>query len=124
MEIAIIQEESCIGCSRCVSDCPFDAIVGAPAFLHKVINADCVGCRLCLKNCPVDCIDIVDVSIDEAEKKDKLKMAKELYQRRVARLIKEQALQLPTSKIQIKSLNQEAVSRAKARRSKTFEISN
>lgn len=53
---AWIQEQDCIGCAKCLAVCPTDAIVGAPQFLHQVIEADCVGCERCVPACPVDCI--------------------------------------------------------------------
>jgi electron transport complex protein RnfB len=57
--IAVIRESECIGCARCLTACPVDAIVGAPQYLHTVIEAECTGCELCLAPCPVDCIDLV-----------------------------------------------------------------
>jgi electron transport complex protein RnfB len=55
---ARIQEEDCIGCFLCVEACPVDAIVGAPQYLHTVLEAACTGCELCVPACPVDCIDM------------------------------------------------------------------
>ncbi len=55
---ASIREEICIGCFLCVDACPVDAIVGAPRYLHTVIEAACTGCELCIPACPVDCIDM------------------------------------------------------------------
>ncbi len=56
---ARIRETSCIGCYLCVEACPVDAIVGAPRYLHTVIEAACTGCELCIPACPVDCIDMM-----------------------------------------------------------------
>jgi len=56
--VAWIDEERCIGCARCLSPCPVDAIVGASKFLHTVIADRCTGCELCLPTCPVDCIEM------------------------------------------------------------------
>jgi len=33
--------------------------VGAPRFVHTVIEAQCTGCELCLPPCPVDCIALL-----------------------------------------------------------------
>ena len=57
--LARIREPECIGCFLCVRACPVDAIVGAPGFMHTVIEDECTGCELCLPACPVDCIDLV-----------------------------------------------------------------
>jgi Na+-translocating ferredoxin:NAD+ oxidoreductase subunit B len=56
--VAYIDEETCIGCTKCIQACPVDAIVGASKFMHTVIAAQCTGCELCIPPCPVDCIDL------------------------------------------------------------------
>jgi electron transport complex protein RnfB len=60
--VALIDEAACIGCARCLDDCPTDAIVGARKRMHTVIAEDCSGCELCLPSCPVDCIHMVNAS--------------------------------------------------------------
>jgi len=57
--VALIDEQRCIGCARCIEACPVDAIAGARGLMHTVIAAYCTGCELCLPPCPVDCIDMV-----------------------------------------------------------------
>lgn len=59
--VAWINEQTCIGCARCLKVCPVDAIVGAPRWMHTVIGAQCTGCELCLPACPVDCITLVPI---------------------------------------------------------------
>ena len=58
--VAIIDEDTCIGCTLCIQACPVDAILGAPKLMHTVIAAECTGCELCIAPCPVDCIDLID----------------------------------------------------------------
>jgi len=57
--LAVIDEERCIGCAKCLPPCPVDAIVGARKQMHTVISALCTGCELCVAPCPVDCIAMV-----------------------------------------------------------------
>jgi len=53
--LAIINEDTCIGCTKCVQVCPVDAIVGAAKQIHNVIDMYCTGCELCLPPlCPVE----------------------------------------------------------------------
>ena len=57
--IALIDEAVCIGCVKCITACPVDAIIGAPKQMHSVINQYCTGCELCIAPCPVDCISMI-----------------------------------------------------------------
>ena len=57
--VAFIDEERCIGCTKCLPPCPVDAIVGAPRLMHTVVAELCTGCELCVAPCPVDCILLV-----------------------------------------------------------------
>ncbi|WMS87490.1 electron transport complex subunit RsxB [Pleionea litopenaei] len=59
--VAVIREDECIGCTKCIQACPVDAIVGAAKQMHTVIACECTGCDLCVPPCPVDCIDMVPV---------------------------------------------------------------
>jgi len=59
-QIAVIDEDICIGCVMCIKACPTDAILGSAKVMHTVIERDCTGCELCLEPCPVDCIEMVD----------------------------------------------------------------
>jgi H+/Na+-translocating ferredoxin:NAD+ oxidoreductase subunit B len=59
--LAVIDENTCIGCTLCIQACPVDAILGAPKQMHTVIAQECTGCELCVAPCPVDCITMVPV---------------------------------------------------------------
>jgi len=56
--IAFIDENTCIGCVKCIRACPVDAIIGASRQMHTVVAELCTGCELCLPPCPVDCISM------------------------------------------------------------------
>ena len=62
--VAVIDEDACIGCTKCIQACPVDAIVGAAKLMHDVIAGECNGCELCLAPCPVDCIAMVPAAED------------------------------------------------------------
>lgn len=53
---AVIDENDCIGCTKCIPACPVDAIIGTAKHMHTIITDLCTGCELCLAPCPVDCI--------------------------------------------------------------------
>lgn len=57
--VAVIIEEDCIGCTKCIKACPVDAILGAAKLMHTVLPDLCTGCDLCIAPCPVDCIEMV-----------------------------------------------------------------
>jgi len=57
--VAFIREDECIGCTKCLTACPVDAILGAAKQMHTVLHDECSGCELCLSPCPVDCIDMI-----------------------------------------------------------------
>ena len=54
LEMAVIDESLCIGCTLCIQACPVDAIVGAAKLMHTVLRDWCTGCELCIAPCPVD----------------------------------------------------------------------
>ncbi len=56
--LAVIREDECIGCTKCIQACPTDAIIGMAKKMHTVITDACTGCELCVEPCPVDCIDM------------------------------------------------------------------
>ncbi len=85
--VALIDEETCIGCTLCIQACPVDAILGASKLMHTVISQECTGCELCLPPCPVDCIQMQTIpgrptAMNEAE----AAVARQRHQQRLARL--------------------------------------
>lgn len=107
-KVAVIQEDACIGCTKCIKACPVDAIVGTSKKLHVVISDFCTSCELCLPVCPVDCIDMVTTNdalptwiIDSSEKRQqKAKDSKLRFEKRNVRLDTEQT----KKKIEIESI--------------------
>jgi electron transport complex protein RnfB len=61
-QLAVIDEDWCIGCTLCIKACPVDAIIGANKQMHTVIDPLCTGCELCIPVCPVDCISLLDAT--------------------------------------------------------------
>ena len=59
---AVIREDECIGCTKCIKACPVDAIMGSAKLMHTVLTDECTGCELCIAPCPVDCIDMIPVT--------------------------------------------------------------
>lgn len=62
-EYALINEDLCIGCLRCIGECTADAIVGAAKQIHTVIPDNCHGCRKCFKTCPTEAITMCKVPV-------------------------------------------------------------
>ena len=80
-QVAVIDEATCIGCTKCIQACPVDAIVGASKLMHTVIASWCTGCELCLPPCPVDCIALAPMpALPDADS------SRERHQRRAHRL--------------------------------------
>lgn len=84
--VALIREEECIGCTKCIQACPVDAIVGAAKLLHQVVEHDCTGCGLCVEPCPVDCIDLMPLP----EPAYQPIRARQRFQARQVRLLREE----------------------------------
>lgn len=79
---AVIREAECIGCTKCITACPVDAILGSGKLMHTVITDECTGCELCITPCPVDCIDMVITN----DTTDKSTHYRNRYQARLERI--------------------------------------
>lgn len=55
-KIASVIEDVCIGCTRCIKDCPTDAILGAAKQMHTVLSDACSGCGNCIERCPTEAL--------------------------------------------------------------------
>ncbi|MFY7698331.1 MAG: electron transport complex subunit RsxB [Legionella sp.] len=84
--VALINEQSCIGCTKCIQACPVDAIIGATKLMHTVLADECTGCGLCVEPCPVDCIDMVEIPNSHYNKS----IARERFNARQIRQLREQ----------------------------------
>lgn len=62
-QLALVAEDLCIGCCRCLKSCPTDAIVGAPRQIHNVLRDACTGCAACLEPCPTEAIRLVPMPV-------------------------------------------------------------
>jgi electron transport complex protein RnfB len=88
--VAVIREEECIGCTKCIQACPVDAIIGASKHMHTIVSDVCTGCELCIPPCPVDCIDIITMpDRNEVEQKIMAEKSHERYEKRNGRLARE-----------------------------------
>lgn len=59
LTLALIDEDNCIGCTKCIQVCPTAAITGGQGAAHTVIADLCTGCMLCQPVCPTNCIDAI-----------------------------------------------------------------
>lgn len=116
--LAIIREDECIGCTKCIQACPVDAIVGSSKQMHTIISSECTGCELCIPPCPVDCIEML--LIEEQPQQIKKDHARKRYQARQKRLVKEKETKDLSKKeptlLKRKTYIQKAIARVKAKK--------
>ena len=86
LQVAVIDEQFCIGCTLCIQACPVDAIIGAAKVMHTVLPEQCTGCDLCVSPCPVDCIVMVPVVPSRAWTTQDATLARRRYEQRQTRL--------------------------------------
>ena len=87
---AIIREDECIGCTKCISACPVDAIIGSGKLMHSILTDLCTGCELCIPPCPVDCIDLVEDTADLPNENQQIAEQDDLRQRYYAHIQREE----------------------------------
>lgn len=123
--VAVIDEETCIGCTLCIEACPVDAIVGAARLMHTVIAAECIGCKLCLPPCPVDCISMIESGkpLTREERKQRAGHARLRYASRLARLQHERAERSPERENAAERKKRETVVRVMERARRKLERS-
>lgn len=84
---AVIRENECIGCTKCIQACPVDAIIGGAKHMHTIISDQCTGCELCIPPCPVDCIDLIVLpSQTEEELQQQANLSRQRYYKRQERI--------------------------------------
>jgi electron transport complex protein RnfB len=91
LQVAVIDEALCIGCTLCIQACPVDAIVGSSTMMHTVLPSACTGCDLCLPPCPMDCIAMVPLEPPRAWTTADADAARSRFEARQSRLARERA---------------------------------
>lgn len=109
---AYIDENECIGCTKCIPACPVDAIIGSGKAMHSIFTDLCTGCELCLPPCPVDCISLQTIQprhLTESQRQTEQQQLKQRYQAHVTRLseqVNDNSNATPTLSMQQSQLNQ------------------
>jgi len=62
-QLAFVNENLCIGCTKCFKRCPTDALVGANRQIHVVIKDACTGCGKCVDVCPTESLSLRNVPV-------------------------------------------------------------
>ncbi len=50
--------DDCVGCTRCVEECPADSIQGEKGSKHVIQQGMCVKCGACFEVCPVKAVEV------------------------------------------------------------------
>lgn len=106
LQLAVIDEAACIGCTKCLPPCPTDAILGASKHMHTVIAALCTGCELCIAPCPVNCISMIPANTEwTTANADQSRQRHQAKNRRQARAEAEKSERLNRQKQLLAKLN-------------------
>ena len=110
---AIIREEDCIGCTKCIPACPVDAIVGTGKHMHTIFTDLCTGCELCIAPCPVDCIDLIPIEREltdaaRAQEQDDLRLRYHTHLERVTQQLSDSSNAKPVVSMVEAKLNNAA----------------
>ena len=46
-----VDPAKCVGCGKCIPECPVDCIEGMPGYIHIIEDIDCTKCGKCLESC-------------------------------------------------------------------------
>ena len=111
-KLAIINEDLCIGCMKCILACPVDAIVGAKKLMHTVIADECTGCDLCVEPCPMDCIDMIGL-IDRKQPKQMSQQAVDAQRSHYQQRHKQKLTRLKTKEETAHKTHQQNIALAK-----------
>jgi electron transport complex protein RnfB len=84
--VAVIREQECIGCTKCIKACPVDAIIGSAKLMHTVMTHECTGCGLCVAPCPVDCIEMTPLDKPNYDRT----LARERFNAKQTRVLQEE----------------------------------
>ena len=87
---AVIREDECIGCTKCISACSVDAIIGAGKLMPPILTDLCTGCELCIPPCPVDCIDLIEDLQDLPQESQRIAEQTDLRERYYAHIQREE----------------------------------
>lgn len=119
VQVAVIREDECIGCTKCIQACPVDAILGSAKQMHTIIAAECTGCELCIPPCPVDCIDLLKLPQTKIAE-NKKNLARQRFNAREKRITlqKQKEKKRQDSLSERKNYIADAIARAKGKKGK------